>query len=96
MGISTKASIFVGLPREDFEDDEQLQEWLDNGDLDCCSPYFDGCGDDSAICGIEVVKSEYSGAAEFVWDQPKCDKARSEFKELTGLDAKVWLSPYVY
>lgn len=90
MGIEYKAAIMVGLPREAFMDLDQLEEWLDNEDLEVCAPYYD------AIVGLHYRTSADYAAIELVWDQGLIDRKLAEFKELTGMDGKVWLSPLGY
>jgi hypothetical protein len=92
MGVDTRAAVFVGLPRKEIEN----QELIDNDELEVCPPHYDGGGDDDAIAGFELAGCDCYSASEFVWDQSKCDELKAEFKSLTGQDAKVWLSPYVF
>ena len=93
MGIDYKAAIFVGLPREDFEDQENLSELLDNEELEVCAPYYDGSDDDSAIVGFRFKSSGAYSPSELEWNQSVIDSFKSDFNKLTGLEAKVWLSP---
>ena len=95
MGIDYKAAVFVGLPREEF-DQEQLSGWLDEGDLEVCPPYYDGNSEDYAICGFSFKISRTYGPSELVWDQDALEKLKGDFNKLTRLDAKVWLSPLGY
>lgn len=95
MGIDYKASVFVGLPRADIYTADK-QELLEDEQLEVCPPCYGGGGEDYAICGFELARSETYGAREFTYDSERCEKLKAQFKELTGLDAKVWLSPYGY
>lgn len=91
MGVDTKAAIFVGLPREEVD-----SELIENEALEVAPPHYDGNGEDYAIAGFALAMSEDYGASEFKWDAAKVEDLLAQFKELTGKDAKVWLSPYVY
>jgi hypothetical protein len=94
MGMSVMAAVFVGLPREELSE-EQL-EMVDDGTLECCSPFYDGGGDDGAIVGFELARTERYTPQEFAFDAAKCEELKARFKKLTGQDAKVWLSPCVW
>jgi len=96
MGIDYRAAIFVGLPRESLYQVENFEELLDSDELQVCPPHYDGNGEDYAIVGYEVYGSDTHCASEFVYDQAKIAAAKEEFKLRTGLDAKVWISPYGY
>ena len=93
MSIDYSAAIFVGLPRSEF-DAELLADLLAADELEVCPPSYDGGGgDDHAIAGFSVKESPDYAAVEFTWDAPAVARLKAEFKELTGLDARVWLSP---
>lgn len=92
MGVDYQAAIIVGLPRKEIEL-EDLQDKIDDGDLETCAPYYDGDSDDDAIVGHMYKKSRCYSPVEFEWDQVAIDKLKADFKETTGQDAKVWISP---
>lgn len=96
MGIEYKAAIIVGLPRHEFEDQDQLNEWIDNEEVEVCSPYYDGSDADWAIAGFFVATSELYSPSLFSWDAERVGELAAQFKDLTGKDGKVWLSPYGY
>ena len=87
MGIEYSASIIVGLHRDALEnsDDETIES------LDMCPPYYDGS--DQAIVGVTVFASGDYSASEFTWDQAKVDAAFVKFKEITGQDGRLYLTP---
>ena len=89
MGIDYQATIIVGLPRSEFDSAEFIEE----EDLHVCPPYFDGNSDDMAIAGFFYKKSGTYRAAEISFDQGKINELKAKFKELTGKDAKIYLSP---
>lgn len=95
MGMDIKAAVFVGLPRNEIESDD-LQEWIDEEEIEVCPPHYDGYSADWAICGFELAGCGRYEPREFSWDQAAVDRLKAQFKELTGQDAKVWISPYVY
>lgn len=92
MGIDYRAAVFVGLPREEI----QNRELIETDEIEVCPPYYDGTGAGYAIAGFEYKGSETYCASEFDWDQSKVDELKAEFKELTGQEAKVYISPYGY
>jgi hypothetical protein len=94
MGRSVMAAVFVGLPREELSE-EQL-EMVDDGTLECCSPFYDGGSDDGAIVGFALASTERYTPQEFAFDAQKAEELKAEFKKLTGLDARVWLSPLAW
>lgn len=93
MSIAYSAAIFVGLPRGEF-DAETLGDLLDADELEVCPPSYDGGGDDHAIVGFSLKESQDYAAVEFTWDAEAVEDLKVQFKELTGLEARVWLSPY--
>lgn len=95
MGIDTSAAIFVGRPREDFEDGEQLQAWIDADEIHVCPPHYDGNHADWAICGYGLHRSTDYSATELNFNEAHAEQLKAKFKALTGMDAKVWLSPHV-
>lgn len=92
MGMSIFAAVWVGLPRQNIE----KQELLEDESLEVCPPHYDGNGADDAIAGFELLRSPNYLAREFSFDQSRCDELKKKFKEITGQDAKVWLSPCVW
>ncbi len=92
MGIDYRAAIFVGLPRGEIEN----KDLIDAEILEVCPPYYDGDSDESAIAGFPFKTSERYSAVEFEWNRTQIDALKSKFKEETGQEAKVYLSPYGY
>lgn len=92
MSIDYSAAIFVGLPRGEF-DAATLDDLLYADELEVCPPSYDGGDDDHAIVGFSVKGSPDYAAVEFTWDAQTIARLKAEFKELTGLEARVWLSP---
>lgn len=94
MGIEYSAMIIVGLHVDDLSDHERFEEFLD-GELDRAPPYYDG--GDAAICGICVANTPDYAAKE-VPDglESLITKAKEDFKRITGLEGKVYLTPVGY
>lgn len=92
MGMYYKAKLIVGLPHEELEGDVD-EETMD--ELDRASPYYD-CDQDDMILGVEVASTNDYQHKEFVYDQAKVDSAKLEFKELTGKEGRLFLSPHGY
>lgn len=96
MGVDYRAAVWVGLPRCEIEDWDTVEELLDAEELSVCPPYYDGGGATMAIVGLEYDSSCDYSATQFDWDDAVVAGLKAQFKELTGQDAKVWLSPYGY
>ena len=88
MGVDYQASIFVGLPRKEITN-EQL---IEDEKLEVCPPYYDGDSDENAICGFPVQESPTYGAVELKIDRNVIDELKAKFWDITGQDARVWLS----
>jgi hypothetical protein len=88
MSIQYSAKIMVGLPRDEIENEDVID------DLVQAAPYYDG--GDEAIVGICVVNSGCYQAKEFTLDQATIDAAKANFKEQTGQDGKLYLTPNGY
>ena len=88
MSIDTRASIVIGLPCEEV--DPQL---LDDGALDTFDPMYDG--GEYALAGFSFLTTRCYEAEEITWDAVKIGELMRKFRELTGKEAKVWLTPNV-
>lgn len=88
MGIDYKASIFVGLPRKEITNNQLIE----NEELEVCPPYYDGDSDENAICGFSYLESPTYGAVELKIDRNVVDELKAKFFDLTGQNARVWLS----
>lgn len=97
MGIDVGASIVAGLPKKDLEhlvaEDQDFDDWYDREGLDRISPYYDA-GDHDCIFGVCVVNVDYTymelGEKEEFSKDVK--NAFEKFKEITGMDGKLYLS----
>ena len=94
MSIDYRAVVAVGVQRGSIEDFDKFEELIDDGELEVISPSYDGSGDDDAIVGLTYIDTNDYSSNEFVWDQRKIDGLKEEFTKITGLEAKVWLTPY--
>ena len=90
MSIDTSAKIMIGLPRNEVDED-----LIDNEDLEVASPYYDGYGENYAIAGFAIHRSGNYSPVEISWDAVKIGELMRKFRELTGKEAKVWLTPHV-
>jgi len=95
MGIDIESAIMVGLPREELGNLDILEDFIDGEELECCPYCYDGDGNDDSIVGFAFKRSD-SWPSELEWDQTKIDELKVKFKDVTGQDAKVWLSPWVW
>jgi len=91
MGMYYKAKLIVGLPQDEIEIDDE--EVLD--DMDRACGYYDA-DSEATILGVTVASSGDYSASEVVLDLAKIDAAKSEFRQLTGQDGKLYLSPHGY
>lgn len=93
MGIYYSAVVAVGLQRQNIEDFDKFEELIDEGTLEVISPSYDGSDDDDAVIGFVYDESNAFSSVMFTWDQQRVDELKENFKEITGLEAKVWLTP---
>lgn len=109
MGVDTGCMLILGLPADELKAGlgPELQAKIEelgfydvvseDGELGLqgASPYYDS-DSGSRVWGVSLAR-EYWGAIEIKLDelQPKIDAARAEFKELTGLEGKLFVSPHV-
>jgi hypothetical protein len=96
MGIDYRAAIFVGLPRKEISNIDNFEELLGSDEFEVRPPCYDGNSEDYAIVGFEVWRSGIYCASEFTYDEVKVSEAKDKFKALTGLEGKLWISPYGY
>lgn len=96
MGIDYRASIMVGLPRKEITNDELIDELIEDEKLEVCASYFDGDSDDDAICGFSYLESKRYVAVELKIDRNEIEELKAKFWDLTGQDARVYLSPRGY
>lgn len=90
MGVSYSAMIIVGLPRDEMGDvDEEIIEGMDQ-----CPPHYDG--GDKAVIGYEVAGTPNYGRIELGLDVGEVAELKKQFKDETGLDAKLYLSTCGY
>lgn len=94
MGIYYRAVVAVGVQRGSIEDFDTVEEMTDEGTLELISPSYDGSSEDDAIVGLVYDQSDDYESSEFKWDQRKIDELKEEFTKLTGMEAKIWLTPY--
>jgi hypothetical protein len=100
MGIDTTSKIIVGLYYEDLIEhisEEDLQEFLDEGDLGELSPYYDAPRDDCAF-GVNVIRGGSWLANEIDMNDfiTSANRAKTLFKKVTGVDGKVLFGAHVY
>lgn len=96
MGIDYRAVVVVGVQKGTIENFDKYEALVDDGELETISPYYDGGSDDAAVVGLVYTTTDDYSPSEFRWNQQAVDKLKERFKELTGDDAEVWLSPYGY
>jgi hypothetical protein len=88
MGIEYSAALIVGLHRDQIDAEDQVEQ------LDQAAPYYDGS--DEAIVGVIVERTGDYQAKEITLDQANVDAAMAKFRELTGQDGKLYLTPRGY
>ena len=89
MGIDYRAVVVVGLPRDQFIEVEHFLEWAEDKGLDICPVSYDS-GD--GIVGLVYAKSPDYWYSEFTYDPQRVAEMKQEFKDSTGMEAKVYLS----
>ena len=90
MGIDNATAIAVGVRRDQLP--PEGDDWLHDGDIDVFAPYFDGCGEPHAICGVSVLRAYSSKEIDLTQLQIDIQKAMKEFTDITGLVGKVYLT----
>lgn len=91
MGTYYTAKLIVGLPQDEIESDDE--DMVD--DLDRACGHYD-CDAESRIVGVEVESTSDYQAKEITLDQAKVDAAKAKFRELTGQEGRLYLSPHGY
>lgn len=109
MGIDTSSVLIVGLEYDELRaglDEERRAELDEKGCyaylgedgelmLEYASPFYDSGGTDRTW-GVIVAGSRDYQASEVPADlDARIAAAKARFKEATGLDAKVYISPHV-
>lgn len=96
MGIDTQAAIIVGLPRGKLKKVKDLEDLIeDNETLEVAPHYYDGEASEDTIVGIIFKESRTYGAVVLEWNETQILSMKKEFKEITNLEGKVYLTPVV-
>lgn len=92
MGVDYNAAIVVGAAWEDVDGNSQedIQELVENGDLHDFPPYYDGYRE--GLFGLYIVNSPDYSYCEMEYTAEDVEVAKQKFKELTGVDGKVYLT----
>lgn len=98
MGIRYSAAIVVGLPYEELCSDDFLEkhdydDWASEHDIEDVSPYYDADREDWVV-GFICKRSPDFAWSTFEWDQAMVDELKQRFNELTGKEARVFITPY--
>lgn len=94
MGIYYRGVVAVGVQRGSIENFDKFEDLIDEGDLEVISPSYDGSSEDDAVVGLTYAASADYSSTRFVWNQQEIDELKAKFLSLTGMEAKVWLTPY--
>jgi hypothetical protein len=95
MGIDVNAIIVVGLPRHEYPDPDDLQNWLDDGEIEAVGAHVESDDDEEAICGI-VVEATGSFSAMQLHQGAHADRIEEAFRDFqlaTGFIGRLWLTP---
>lgn len=92
MSQTYEACVVVGLPYNKVKEFEDL---IDEGTLETFPPYYDAPLRD-CICGLKFASSDEYSFSEFKWNEDTINSLKDEFKDLTGKDAQVWITPASY
>lgn len=92
MSVEYNAAIVVGAAWEDVDGNSQedIQELVESGDLHDFPPYFDGYRD--GLFGLYIVNAPDYSYCETEYAEQDIDAAKQKFKELTGMEGKVYLT----
>jgi len=91
MKVDYQAAIMVGLHRMDFKNVD-VDELVEDEELQMCAPYHEGRNDPLAVIGFFYATSGTDKPNPFQWNQGEIDRLKETFKEITGQDAKIWIS----
>lgn len=94
MGTYYAAVIAVGVQRRSIEDFSTVEELIDDGELRIFGGYAGGESEDDAVVGLTFDASDDYASTEFAWDQQKVDDLKEQFMQITGMEAKVWITPH--
>jgi len=92
MGVDYNAAIVVGAAWEDINEDaiDNIDELVESGDLHDFPPFYDGYRE--GLFGLYIVNSPDYGYCEMEYTAQDIEVAKQRFKELTGIDAKIYLA----
>ena len=92
MGVSYNAAIVVGAAWEDVDGNSQedIQELVESGDLHDFPPFYDGYRE--GLFGLYIVNSPDYSYCEVEYAAQDIEAAKQKFKELTGMEGKVYLT----
>jgi hypothetical protein len=92
MSVDYNAAIVVGAAWEDINEDaiDNIDELVESGDLHDFPPFYDGYRE--GLFGLYIVNSPDYGYCEMEYTAQDIEVAKQRFKELTGIDAKIYLA----
>jgi len=92
MSVEYNAAIVVGAAWEDINEDaiDNIDELVESGDLHDFPPYYDGCRE--GLFGLYIVNSPDYGYCDMEYTAEDVEAAKQRFKELTGIEGKVYLT----
>jgi len=92
MGIEFSAVLMVGLPYNDVAEVKGIDDMLHEGTIDYASPYYDAPLLEWCV-GIRVAGSgDYSYSKIAPLDSDVLEAAKCKFREMTGMEGKVYIS----
>ena len=99
MGIDTSAVLIWGVPYEELEYDEEeyddFYEYTEELGFDYASPYYDS-DYEQRIYGVWVAWSrDYSHFDITDEITLRIEEAKKAFKEKTGLEGRLYISPHI-
>lgn len=92
MSVEYNAAIVVGAAWEDINEDaiDNIDELVENGDLHDFPPFYGGYRE--GLFGLYIVNSPDYSYCEMEYTAEDVEVAKQKFKELTGIDAKIYLT----
>lgn len=92
MSVEYNAAIVVGAAWEYINEDavDNIDELVENGDLHDFPPFYDGYQE--GLFGLYIVNSPDYSYCEVEYAAQDIDAAKQKFKELTGMEGKVYLT----
>lgn len=94
MSIEYYAAIVVGLRREEYPESFDIEKLYDENDFIEITPCYDGGGLDRNVIGLIYAQTDEYNAEEIVIDNERIQELMVQFTKITGLESRLYLTPW--